>query len=139
METQEFFKNWKSDSPKSFEEFEKYLKKYNLMFETNYNDDIRIIMNFFFIKKPLTDISEWQCLIFEFEMLTGVIEKFFEDNHIIITIKFQDNQFYNYIDFINDNIEIEKLYHSGKWYMNKKDCQIMSYLKAAEILEKEIK
>ena len=128
METQEFFKKWKEKYPKIFDEFFQFLDNYFFekigkalfSFRENDNGSVDIMLD------------EYEL---PFEMLTGIIEKFFEDNHIIITIKFQDNQFYNYIDFINDNIEIEKLYHSGKWYMNKKDCQIMAYLKAASIAE----
>ena len=123
METQEFFKKWKSDSPKSFEEFKKYLKKHNLMFaptnilNLNYNDE-SIIMDFF-IKKSLNESSNWQCIHVKFEMLTGIIHKFFFDNNIN-----SQQIFYNYA--ISNN------------YILNQEIEKKAFLKAVEIMEKEL-
>jgi hypothetical protein len=102
METQEFFKKWQSDSPKSFDKFEKYLKKYNLMFE----------------------------------MLIGIINKFYCENGIII-IENYDRETKKYLKTIFSGINLENEIDINDDENYKKinyDC----FLYAAEILEKEL-
>ena len=111
METQEFFKKWKKDSPKSFEEFKIFLEKQWYPFDDTYIDNY----GNFWIEMGDDRKSE-----LPFEMLTGIIHKFFFDNNIN-----SQQIYYNYA--ITNN------------YILNQEIEKKGFLKAAEILEKEIK
>lgn len=105
MKTQEFFKEWQGKYPKSFEKFFIYWRKHINQYQkyNNYN---------------YHSFNE-----FSFEMLTGVIDKFFIENKIDIVEIF--NQY-----FLNC-IDVEK-FTNFDYYFN---CKQKADLKAAEILE----
>jgi len=128
MKTQEFFKKWKNDSPKSFEKFIKYLN-------IRYTD-------YFYYNKKQTEIEiklELNNEVCKFEMLTGVIENFFDANKIKIAIMYNfrnKDVLYNWKGSISKQA-FTASYHT-KTFITKQETQIQSYLKAAEILEKEL-
>jgi hypothetical protein len=100
MTTQKFFTEWADKHPKSFSNFFSFLDDY--FFNT-------IGKALFKIKKNNNSIDIMlDEYVLPFEMLTGIIEKFFIEN---------ESLFYN----------------------SKQEAQISAYLKAAEILEKELK
>ena len=71
----EFFKQWQAQSPKSFEKFKNAVYE-NLLLVYRESGEFEIATDKYFLT---------------FEMLTGVIEKFFSENKIDYTISPSDN------------------------------------------------
>lgn len=125
----DFFTKWKKESPKCFNKFENYVKEYDhLKFIYRYNR--------FYLREYKLDIA------MPFEMLTGIIETFFEEEYnCYINIK----KYSGWSWFIgNDKHSIyymEQKQNSTEYktYKTKQKCQMTAYLKSAEIVEKEIK
>ena len=131
METQEFFKKWKSDSPKSFEGFRISLEKQWYPFDDTYIDNY----GNFWIEMGDDRKSE-----LPFEMLTGIIEKFFEDRNLsFLFVKNNETENINFNKWVGEVIETDVFIESEPLFYNTKtEAQISAYLKAAEILEKEL-
>jgi len=130
MKTQEFFKKWKNDSPKSFKYFIFFLNKYF----TKKNESF--IISYFKIGcfKIKNIKRHSNLIIIDFEMLTGIIEKFFEENGIYISfyVQFKDAKHISYFYYdIDGLVDICQ-------YRTKAENQFNGFLKAAEIMEKEL-
>lgn len=125
----EFFTEWKQKYSKSFEKFINYYneKRYKGYFHNGYK-------SFGWKNRG----GFWDSL--PFEMLTGIIEKFFEENKIsffIVRNNDSNNKLYNkwYSCIIEDDIFLD-IDEENNCYNNKKEAQMSAYLKAAEVLEK---
>ena len=119
METKEFFKKWKSDSPKSFQEFKNFMEENN--FPYSYSDDIE----FYYCGE----------YVLEFYLLTGAIEKFFEENGFILLLDIRNASEYGYYIW-NIKYKCRISEHTVIAAYNNKEYTIkMGYLKLAQILE----
>lgn len=122
METQEFFKNWKNKYLKSWKNFLKFINK-------NFN------INKFNIDTNSIKMDSIR-IYFEFEMLTGIINKFYFENGIIL-IENYDRKTKKYLKtiFSGRNLENEIDINDNENY---KELNYDCFLYAAEILEKEL-
>ena len=133
METQEFFKKWKKDSPKSFEEFKIFLEKQWYPFDDTYIDEY---CNFWI------EMGDDRKSELPFEMLTGIIEKFFEENdfgfEFRIIKEYSPHKVYFCCSVLNLEPYKDLMLYIFSNVKTKQEAKISAYLKAAEILEREL-
>lgn len=127
METQEFFKQWHSKYPISF-------NKFKIFFMMNCDDFIgfNIDNGHIYFTKHFTE----EKIDAPFEMLIGIINKFYCENGIII-IENYDRKTKKYLKtiFSGRNLENEIDINDNENY---KELNYDCFLYAAEILEKEL-
>lgn len=132
MTTQEFFKEWSEKYPKSFAEFRRWLPSNSkvICFYHEYYKEITI-------ENECVECENKDYLILPFEMLSGVIEKFFEENGIILYICCGEDGKKNdwYFAFAKNNFKFDDLMSSNGLYSCRLSAQMQAFLKAAEILE----
>lgn len=123
MTQQEFFKEWEEKYRKSWSAFYSFLIEKD--YEISYN---HYKFNYF-------ECHYGTKLTLPFEMLTGIIDKFFEKNKIEVFVipTISKEYFYGVEIWFNRKRKIQL-----SIFKTRKECQRSAFLKSAEILEKEL-
>lgn len=134
MTQQEFFKEWSEKYPKCFEKFYNYISdKFNIIYYKYKSKDI-------FFAFPLTNQN--YDYIIKFEMLSGIIEKFFEENdfgfEFRIIKEYSPHKVYFCCSVLNLEPYKDLMLYIFSNVKTKQEAKISAYLKAAEILEREL-
>jgi len=126
METQDFFKEWVKKHPKSLDEFIKYITN-------SFFDYFAWDMYYFIVEIKLEESNQ----ICDFKMLSGVIKAFFKENNIDISTCINKPN-WDYMYEIN-HLKMKMGISSCRGFDTDEEALKKGILKAAEILEKELK
>jgi len=126
MNQQEFFIKWKNKYPKSFKKFRlNYFKR----------DGVKNVNPY--IKNDISLFSNGTTFHFPpLEYFSGIIESFFENNNIICLAIVSQNCWNGFVNIFNNNFNDVRNFSIS--FITKQEAQISAYLKAAEIMEKEL-